>query len=63
MKKPKSKEKQMSAVKRGLKRSNRLKSTRIKVAKKRAADFAAKKEARRKYQEFMTQLLASRLNK
>lgn len=48
MKKPKSKTKQLAAAKRGLKRSLRLKKSRIKVAEKRKAIADRKKAQDRK---------------
>jgi hypothetical protein len=60
MKKPeKNKQKKLSAIKRGVKRSQRLKDSRAIVAKKRESLIVAKMAKEKKMNEMMDQILQS----
>ena len=60
MKKPKSKKKQLADIKRGAKRTARLKESRKKLLKRKLAVIAVRIEAKKKYIEFMKKLEAAR---
>jgi len=60
MKKPKSKEKQIAANKRGAKRSERLRDSRKKVAKKREELINKRKAEKEKFLKFMMKLEEAR---
>lgn len=63
MKKPeKNQKKKLAAIKRGTKRSNRLKSSRETVAKRRKQIMLAKALRQRKMDEMMDKILQSRFN-
>lgn len=62
MRKPKSKTKQMAQHKRGLKRNNRLKESRKKVAAKKMAIIAIKKAEKEKFLEFIKKMQEARLS-
>jgi hypothetical protein len=61
MRKPKSKVKQMAQHKRGLKRSNRLKESRKKVAARKMAIIAKKKAEKEKFLEFIKKMQEARI--
>ena len=60
MKKPKSKKKQLAEIKRGAKRTARLKESRKKLLKRKLAAIAVRIEAKNKYVEFMKKLEEAR---
>ena len=62
MKKPKNKKKQLASHKRGLKRSKRFKSSRIKVFKNRQEIVQKRIEEKIKHIEFINKLTEARMS-
>lgn len=60
MKKPKSKEKQLADIKRGAKRTVRLKKSRKKLLKRKLAAIAVRIEEKKKFKEYMKKLEEAR---